>query len=124
MIYSIDYVSMTEELNPFSVVQYLDNTGWKEFPVKKPYIKIFQWITGNVFEQVTVPMNKELKDYRQSMYATVESISRVEKKSFEEVMLFLLNPNADILKIRVVSKSIETGNIRFDEDETKRNTNK
>ena len=38
-----------------------------------------------------------------------------KKKSVEQLMLYLLNPNTDILKIRLDKKEVESGNIMFDD---------
>lgn len=39
----------------------------------------------------------------------------LKKKSVEQLMLYLLNPNTDILKIRLDKKEVESGNIMFDD---------
>lgn len=49
------------------------------------------------------------------MYKAVETLAKAENKSVEQVMLFLLNPNTDILKIRLEKSSVEAGNILIDD---------
>ena len=39
----------------------------------------------------------------------------MEKKPFDQVLLYLLNPNADILKIRIEKEGVEAGNILLDD---------
>jgi len=68
-----------------------------------------------LFEQVTIPLDKKLRDYKNAMYDSVCKIAYVEKKSVEQLMLYLLNPNTDILKIRLDKKEVESGNIMFDD---------
>lgn len=46
-------------------------------------------------------MDKQLSDYKEAMYRAVKTVSEVECRSFEQIMLYLLNPNTDILKIRL-----------------------
>ena len=101
MIYSVDFFTMTENLNPLAVCRYLDETGWEYIPLKRNNIKIYQYERKDIFEQVNVPISKELIDYKQAMYNVVKTISDIEKKSVEQIMLYLLNPNTDILKIRL-----------------------
>ena len=115
MIYSINFVDMTLKLNPLAVAKYLIDTQWKEYLVKRNDIKIFQYVKDDTFEQVTVPLEKNLRDYKQIMYETICKIAYIEKKSVEQQMLYLLNPNTDILKIRLDRKEVESGNIMFDD---------
>ena len=48
------------------------------------------------------------------MMQSVRSLM-LKKKSVEQLMLYLLNPNTDILKIRLDKKEVESGNIMFDD---------
>lgn len=116
MIYSINFLNLTEKINPLAFAKYLKDTGWKAFPTKKTYVKIFQIAThdGTAF-QVNIPLDKNLSDYKSAMYQAIETVAFVEGHSTEQLMLFLLNPNTDILKIRLDRKDVEAGNILFDD---------
>ena len=115
MIYSVNFVDMTLKLSPLVVARYLTETNWELYPIKRKDIKIFQYKRENLFEQVTVPLDKMLRDYKTAMYDAICKIAYVEKKSIEQLMLYLLNPNTDILKIRLDRKEVEAGNILFDD---------
>lgn len=115
MIYSINFLDMTEKLNPYAVCKYLEQTGWMIYPFKRTDVRVYQNIKNGDFMQVMVPMDKAFADYKQVMYDAVRNIASLEEKSIEQVMLYLLNPNADILKIRMDKKGIESGNILFDD---------
>ena len=115
MIYSVNFVDMTLKLNPLAVTKYLSETNWELYPIKRNDIKIFQYKKEDLFEQVTIPLDKKLRDYKNAMYDAVCKIAYVEKKSVEQLMLYLLNPNTDILKIRLEKKDVEAGNILFDD---------
>ncbi len=106
---------MTLKLNPLAVTKYLSETNWELYPIKRNDIKIFQYKKEDLFEQVTIPLDKKLRDYKNAMYDAVCKIAYVEKKSVEQLMLYLLNPNTDILKIRLDKKEVESGNIMFDD---------
>lgn len=116
MIYSVNFMNLTEKINPHAFVRYLKDTGWTPFPTKKEYVKIFQikTISGESF-QVNLPMEKSLSDYKSAMYQAIETVALAENQSTEQLMLYLLNPNTDILKIRLDRKDIEAGNILFDD---------
>ena len=115
MIYSVDFLELTEKINPLAFAKYLKDTGWKPFQTKKKHIKIFQYERKNVFYQANIPMDKILRDYREAMYKAVEVVAEAESKSIEQLMLYLLNPNTDILKIRLDKKGIESGSILLDD---------
>lgn len=115
MIYSVNFVDMTLKLNPLAVTKYLSETNWELYPIKRNDIKIFQYKKEDLFEQVTIPLDKKLRDYKNAMYDAVCKTAYVEKKSVEQLMLYLLNPNTDILKIRLDKKEVESGNIMFDD---------
>ena len=115
MIYSVNFLDLTEKISPLSFAKYLKDTGWTAFQSKKTYIRIFQYEANNDFFQIIIPMDKNLSDYKEAMYKAVETVAKVENKSIEQVMLYLLNPNTDILKIRLDKKDVEAGNILFDD---------
>lgn len=115
MIYSVDFIELTEKINPLAFVKYLKKTRWLPFHTKRSDIKVFQNERGLDFYQVTIPMEKSLGDYQQAMYKAISTVAEVESKPIEQLMLYLLNPNADILKIRLDKKNVETGSILFDD---------
>lgn len=115
MIYSVNFLDLTEKINPLAFSKYLKDTGWIQFQSKRINVKIYQYEVGTEFFQVIIPTDKKLSDYKQAMYKAVETVAIVEQKSVEQVMLYLLNPNTDILKIRLEKKEIEAGNILFDD---------
>ena len=115
MIYSVDFLELTEQINPLAFVKYLKDTGWNSFQIMRKNIRVFQKEMGGSFHQITLPMDKQLSDYKEAMYRAVKTVSEVECRSFEQIMLYLLNPNTDILKIRLDKKQIETGSITFDD---------
>lgn len=114
MIYSVNLKDMAEKLNPIEIVKYLANTGWIQKPYKRQGIKIFQY-NNDSLHQVAVPIENVFSDYKTAMYDVVEAIADVENKPAEQVMLFLLNPNSDILKIRLDRSDIQSGSIFLDD---------
>ena len=116
MIYSVNFMNLTEKINPLAFARYLKDTGWMPFFTKKEYVRIYQIkIANGESFQVNLPMDKSLSDYKRAMYQAVETVAFVEKQPTEQLMLYLLNPNTDILKIRLDRKDVEVGNILFDD---------
>lgn len=115
MIYTEKFLNMTKMMNPLAFVRYLKETGWTLFPGNRDYVKIFQMERDNDFFQVNIPMEKTLIDYETAMYDAVRTVAKVEGKSEEQIFLYLLNPNTDILKIRLQRKELEPGSILMDD---------
>lgn len=108
-------MDLTEKISPLAFAKYLKDTGWEQFRSKRQYKKIFQYEKNDDFFQVVISTEKKLNDYKQAMYKAVVTVAEAENKSVEQVMLYLLNPNTDILKIRLEKKDVEAGNILFDD---------
>ena len=51
MIYSVNFIDMTEKLNPLAVSKYLDEMGWTQFPYKREDIKIYQFEKDKLTEK-------------------------------------------------------------------------
>lgn len=113
MGYGVNLKSLSEQINPLTFTQYLTYSGWKSFPTKREDIKVFQFEGAGGFYQATLPLDKRLSDYKEAMYQAVSELANAEKKTIEQVMLHLLNPNSDIFKIRLERKNIEAGSILF-----------
>lgn len=92
MIYSVNYMDLTEKISPLAFAKYLKDMGWEQFQSKKQYIKIFQYEKNDAFFQVVIPTEKKLSDYREAMYKAVVTVAEVENKSVKQIMLSLLNP--------------------------------
>ncbi len=115
MIYSVDFKKMAGKVNPFAFCKYLTQTGWKKFNTKRKEIQVYQKRISQHLFQITMPIDKQLFDYCDAMYAAVQTLASVENKSIESVLLYLLNPNTDILKIRLEREGVEAGNILLDD---------
>lgn len=108
-------MDLTEKISPLAFAKYLKDMGWEQYQSKRQYIKIFQYEKNDDFFQVIIPTEKKLNDYKEAMYKAVVTVAEAENKSVEQVLLYLLNPNTDILKIRLEKKDVEAGNIFFDD---------
>lgn len=112
---SVNYREMTAHINPMTVVNCLIKMGWKIFPRKRDDVKILQYRKMDELFQVTIPMDRILSDYQEAMYESIMTIAEVEGKRLEDIFLYFMNPNADILKIRLERKNVEAGNILLDD---------
>lgn len=114
MIYSVNYEELAGRVNPFVIKRYLKGNGWVSFKTKRDDISIFQYIEADRFEQVTIPNDRMLFDYSMALYQAIRTVADVEERPIEQMLLTLLNPHSDIVKIRIDDPGIEPGNIPFD----------
>jgi len=115
MIYSADFVEMAGKINHVNVSKYLRALGWIVVPTKRKHVEVFQLNENGAFFQADLPTSTELRDYKIAMYRTVESIASSLNKNIEQVILELLNPLSDVVKLRVKEPELETGNIFFED---------
>lgn len=114
MIYSVNYEELAGQINPFVMKRYLKGNGWVLFKTKRDDISVFQYINDGQFEQVTIPNDRTLFDYSMALYQAVRVMADIERKPIEQMLLTLLNPHSDIIKIRIADPNVEPGNIPFD----------
>lgn len=89
-------MELIDKINPYTVVNYLEDTGWEQFKIKKKYIKVYQKIINKVeFYQITIPIDKTLADYKEAMFNAIEQIAFLEGQSTEQLMLYLSSLSAN-----------------------------
>jgi len=115
MIYSIDFNEICKSINHIELVKYLTDLGWKSIPTKKNYTKIFQLKMADEIFQVNVPIDNEVADYGSAMFGIAKTLSLTQEKSTEQVVLELLNPMSDILRVRVANETTKDGSIFFED---------
>ena len=115
MIFSTSYDEIIRKINPISFARYLEYTGWTNIPRKRRDLRVYQYIHNDDFMQVTIPLEDDLSDYNESMIHAVEAVAKKEGRPLEQLFLYLLNPNADIVKIRIENTQIEPGAIFLDD---------
>ena len=82
-----DIKNILGEINPSAIADYLISAGWSEYPIKyRNDIRIFQYDKNGVFERVTIPLTKSLRDYLPVMYQTVCGISKIEQKNISDIL--------------------------------------
>lgn len=116
MIYSTDFRNICEQINYLDIIKYLKNLQWVIVPYKYDEIKIFQKMVGKEVYQIELPVDKNLSDYSSMMYNVARELAKVENRSIEEVVLEMLNPVSDILKVRISNEDVTCdGSITFDD---------
>ena len=107
-----EYKSIIDRLETEKLCRYLTNMRWQTLPdLHGCIIKQFQSDNGE--EVVLVPLSKCFSDYYRELIETLNTIARIEGKSFEELTNKLLNPSQDILKWRIADELTSRGVIPF-----------
>ena len=75
MIYSVNFLDLTEKINPLAFSKYLKDTGWNLFQTKRKDVKVYQYEKDDEFYQVTVPLEKRLADYKYAMYKAIIKVA-------------------------------------------------
>ena len=114
MIYNIDYNELIRKINPITFSKYLQDAGWIRYRTNRKDVRVFQKDQKD-FCQVVIPMDELLTDYDDAMLLACQKVAEYESRTVEQLLLYLLNPNADILKIHIEKKAVESGSILLDD---------
>lgn len=107
MIFSADFLmNITEKIDPVMLTNYLAETGWNIYPSKRTDLKVFQYVDGEKFYQVTVPLDKNLGDYKQAMYRAVETVASKENRAIEQLIGQLLDPDSKRVLKELITRII------------------
>lgn len=115
MIYSVNAAEMAARVNPFALAKYALETGWTEVKVRKENIRVFQKEEGADFHELILPTDRRLSDFSMAMSRCVQELADAEHKAARQVLLYLLNPDSDILKVRLERTDLSAGDILIDD---------
>lgn len=65
---------------PENLVAKLKADGWKYIPRKRSDIAVFQNEIGDKFFQVTIPLDKNLGDFKEALEMALQEIESFEKE--------------------------------------------
>lgn len=116
MIYSANLTEMAGKINHIDLSKYVSDLNWKKYEGRlKQGIAVYQKTIDNELYQITIPCDRNLYDYDFAMRQVIETLSFTENKSEEQLILELLNPLSDILRVRHISPSVDNGSILFED---------
>ena len=111
MIQPKDFIKLAEHVNHLEFAKYLRDLGWQALPTKGDTVNVFQYQKENIFYQADIPKNRGLRDYARAICRAIEEVARFAGNSAEQVLLELINPMSDIVRIRLVNEELEAGSI-------------
>lgn len=115
MIYTTDFIKICSSLDHFQIVRFLRGLGWCRIKNKNEQLAIFQKMHDSDLFQIVVPLNSEYADYGEMMYNAATILASEQKRSVEEVILELMNPLSDIVKVRINDEKIIGGTVLFED---------
>jgi len=89
-----NHIEDASKIEPQQLIDYLVNHEWirKDFFPNLSHIQVYQKIVEGALFQVTVPMNRELRDYNSAMLKAVIEISDSdEPKRIKQIISKLTN---------------------------------
>ena len=116
MIYSVDLDQMAGRIAYIELCKYVSDLGWKKYSGKvMAGLAVYHKYHLDTLFQITVPCNRDFEDYALAMRKVIATLSITEGKSEEQLILELLNPLSDILRVRHISQDVENGSILFED---------
>ncbi len=116
MIYTTDFIELAGKIGYIDLAKYLSDLGWVEYTGRvKIDTKIYQKTLDDELYQVNLPFSRDFADYNNAIYKAIEALAKTEKKSVEQLILELLNPLSDIIRVRMKSATVESGSIFVEE---------
>ena len=103
------------QINPLEVASYLVSTGWEAIKSRRPHINLFTIEQGGDSYEITLPLNRDFKDYSTAIHNAVEQIAEVEHLQPTDILGRLITPAADVVKFRRADIHTQNGTIPFDE---------
>ena len=104
---------LARKVPPLRFQNYLRNTGWTETFSDDLWCSFEN--NSEPQRNLSVPLRSMTKDYGEAAYQAIKTLSAFEERDPYPVMIEILNPPIDILKLRYISKDFDHGNIPFED---------
>lgn len=115
MVKKEDILALCNKLNFVNVQAYLNTTGWLKRASNQDHIAIFYKELNEKYYERLLPLNRDFKDYSESLHGIIKAISEIENKEEEQVISdLLIESPSDVLRFRVSNKDTEEGTISFE----------
>ncbi|MBO4667387.1 MAG: hypothetical protein J5666_04585 [Bacilli bacterium] len=107
---------LLNKIKPSFFELFLEKSGWVQVEYKKKLAyAMYQIKKNDEMYQVNVPLDESLYDYHFLLSDACKKLSVFYEIEIEEVVSRIINPQADIIKIRVGGDSVNDGSIPMDE---------
>lgn len=115
MIYSVDFMEISGKISYIDLCKYVSDLDWHLYTgATAKGLKIFQKRYNDKLYQIKIPCDRNFSDYSEAIYKAISIISLTEEKSTEQLILELLNPLSDIIRVRHIGNDVENGSIQIE----------
>lgn len=115
MIYTTDFIKICSSLDYTQTARFLRGLGWSRINNKNENLAIFQKTNDGDLFQIVLPRKSEYSDYGEMMYKAATILASEQNRSVEEIILELMNPLSDIVKVRINDENIIGGTVLFED---------
>lgn len=115
MIYKTDFIDICSSFDHLQVVKFLRGLKWEKIANKNEKLAIFQKMKDEILFQITLPLDRKYSDYGDMMYQAATVLANEQSRNVEEIVLELMNPLSDIVKVRVNDDKVLGGTVLFED---------
>lgn len=107
---------MSDELqaNHAVLTAFLAKTGWANQSAPHAPLQVYTKEINGEPRQVDVPTRTDCGDYGEAMRQAVEELAAASGLTVPRLLAVMRDPEADVLTVRIASKSIKDGNLDVD----------
>ncbi|MFV8750261.1 hypothetical protein ACNOYE_06895 [Nannocystaceae bacterium ST9] len=98
-----------------AIKQYAESRGWLPIPLEAARFWLFRH-PEQTLQQIQIPMDEDDVGFVDAMRDIVQTLSELERRPEDEIVGDLQWPDADILRVRVVSRDSEAGQLSLTGD--------
>lgn len=102
-------LELVNQIDPAIFARYLLATGWSQLESDIDDVQYYQIATKYDQFNIDLPVSHSLSDYRESMCLAVWTLSQVENRDTQDVLLSLLYPSSDIIRLRLPGPDTQDG---------------
>ena len=96
-------------IKPDFVQSYLSRSGWTQVDFNVQENFKYQFLNTDLV--VLVPRNTHSKDYSQSLFNVISTVSQVEERDINSVVKNIATPSVDTLKFRFIGAGADVGSL-------------
>lgn len=106
-------LALAQKIDPVAAKDYAKSKGWEILPTRKP--AFFLKHPNYSLRQILIPLEPDSSDFAEAMLDAANRLGDLECRPLGQVIEDLLEPNADVLRQRMISNATERGIIPLEE---------
>jgi len=102
-------LAQVADIRPISVRVYVKARRWKRIANKRENVAVFQTPKQGRYEQLIIPVDKEIDDFSERIIDVVLRIAEFEGRTPTSVINDLLAPNSDTIRFAIEGREADAG---------------